>query len=168
MCIDTKIIYLCKLLYQLEYMRILFSSFPEHIIKQYNLRETELNGYFYVEIRRFIYGLPHAGKLINKGLKVNLAPHYYFEVPHTPGLWRHITRPITFSLVVDDFGVKYFNKLDADHLISAFLKNYEIPKDWKVGLYCGITLKWKYGNKIHQRYVDMSMPGYVTKQLKKN
>ena len=29
-------------------------------------------------------------------------------------------RPISFSLVVDEFGVKYINKVDADHLIAAF------------------------------------------------
>eukprot|EP00957_Ditylum_brightwellii_P082019 6236891-Ditylum_brightwellii.AAC.1 len=29
-----------------------------------------------------------------------------------PGLWRHTTRDIRFTLVVDDFGVKYTNKED--------------------------------------------------------
>jgi hypothetical protein len=29
----------------------------------------------------------------------------------TPGLWTHKTRPILFSLVVDDFGVKYVGKV---------------------------------------------------------
>ena len=79
-----------------------------------------LHGYIYVEIRRSIYGLLQAGALENKGLKGNLAPHGYFEAPHTPGLWRQITRPIYFSLVVDDFGVKYINKADTDHPITAF------------------------------------------------
>ena len=59
----------------------------------------------YFEIRRSIYGLPQTGKLANTALK-HLAPYRYFEVAHTPGLWRHINRPIAFSLVVDDFGVK--------------------------------------------------------------
>ena len=62
--------------------------------------------YLYVEIRRSIYGLPQVGALANKGQKETLAPNGYIEVPHTPGLWSHITRPIYFSLVVDNFGVK--------------------------------------------------------------
>ena len=140
-------------------MRIPLSEFPEHIIKQYSLIEKALNGYVYVEIIRSIYGLPQAGTLSNKGLKLNLAPHGYFEVPHTPGLWRHITRPILFSLVVDDFGAKYIDKADADHLIAALKKHYEISEDWTGGLYCGITIMWHYDNAIYKLYGDISMPG---------
>ena len=70
-----------------EYMRITLSAFLEHIIKQYNLREKALSGNFYVDIRRSIYGLPQAGALANKYPKVNLTPHGYFDVPHTPELW---------------------------------------------------------------------------------
>ena len=77
------------------------------------------NGYVYVEIRRSIYGLPQAGKLANTPLKEHLAPYGYFEVAHTPGLWQHITCPIAFSLIVDDFGVKYVHKEDADHLANS-------------------------------------------------
>ena len=53
-----------------------------------------------------------------------LAPHGYFEVTHTPILWKHITRPISLPLVVDDFGVKYIDKADAEHLIAALKKHY--------------------------------------------
>ena len=76
-----------------------------------------MNGYVYVEIRR-----SQADTLANKGIKVKLEPHGSFEVPHTPGLWKHITRPISFSLVVDNFGVKYIDKADVDHLIVALKK----------------------------------------------
>ena len=72
----------------------------------------------YIEIRRPIYGLPQAGKLANTALKEHLAPYGYFEVSHMPGLWRHITRPIALSLIVDDFGVKYAHKDNADHLAN--------------------------------------------------
>ena len=64
-------------------------------------------GQVYLEVRRAIYGLPQAGALANKQLKKFLAPDGYYEVAHTPGIWRHATRPTQFSLVVDDFGVKY-------------------------------------------------------------
>ena len=79
-------------------------------------------GYVYVKIRRFIYGLTQAGKLANTALKEHFAPYGYLEVAHTPGLWQHITCPIALSLVVDDFGVKYVHKDDADHLSNS-LKN---------------------------------------------
>ena len=132
MCFDIKKIYLCTLLDQLEYMHIQLSAFPEHIIKHYNLREKALNVYIFVEIRISIYGLPQAVALTNKCLKVNLAAHGYFESPHTSGIWRHITRPISFSLVVENFGVKYINKADADHLISALKDTMKYHKTGQV------------------------------------
>ena len=46
------------------------------------------------------------------------------------GLWRHVTRPISFTLVVDDFGIKYTNKEDVDHLIKCLKENYDLTQDW--------------------------------------
>jgi hypothetical protein len=39
------------------------------------------------------------------------------------GFWTHKTRPICFTLVVDDFAIKYTNKVDATHLIEATKKD---------------------------------------------
>ena len=64
-----------------------------------------------MEIRKAIYGLPQAGVLANKLLKKRLASAEYYEMPHTPGLWKHVSHPIAFTLVVDDFGVKYVGKI---------------------------------------------------------
>ena len=115
-------------------MQIPLSTFPEPIINQYNLYEKSKDGYMYVNIRLSIYGLPQAGSLENKGLKENLATHGYFEVTHTPGLWKHITRPIYFSLVVDYFVMKYVDKSDADHLIAILKNRDKISRDWEEGL----------------------------------
>jgi hypothetical protein len=49
-----------------------------------------------------MYGLPQAGRLANNLLVKRLAHHGYHPVEHTPGMWRHKMRPITFTLVVDD------------------------------------------------------------------
>ena len=56
------------------------------------------------EIRRSIYGLPQSGKLENEYIPKKIAPHGYYEVKYTPELWKHISRPIQFTIVVDDFG----------------------------------------------------------------
>ena len=142
-----------------EYMKMPLSIFPEHIKRQYNMEAHALNGFVYLEIRKAIYGLPQGGILANKLLRKRLAPHGYYEVAHTPGLWRHVTRPIEFSLVVDDFGVKYVGKKHADHLLKVLHKYYKTSIDWKGSLYCGISLNWNY----NERYVDISMPGYIDK-----
>ena len=49
----------------------------------------------------------------------------------------HATKPVLFSLVVDDFGVKYIDKENADHLIQALQKLYTISIDWNGSLLCG-------------------------------
>ena len=54
-----------------------------------------------------MYGLPHAGFLAHAKLTSVLAPHRYAPAKNTPVLWTHATHPIAFSLVVDNFGVKY-------------------------------------------------------------
>jgi len=87
------------------------------------------NGYVYVEIRKAIYGLRHAGVLANKLLEEPLAPKGYSEVPHLSGLWKHISHPIKFTLVVDYFGVKYAGKKHTDHLINALKHYYKIAED---------------------------------------
>ena len=110
-----------------------------------------------------MYGLPQAGILANKLLKERLLQNGYFEVPHTPGLFRHKTRPVWFTLVVDDFGIKYVGKEHAQHLLGVLKEFYEIEEDWMGSLYCDITLDWHYD----QQYVDISMVNYVLKQLAK-
>jgi hypothetical protein len=90
--LDIKNFYLGTPLNRYEYMRIPLTLFPAHIIEQYQLRDKAKNGHIYVEIRKaIVYGLPQAGILANKLLKVRLAPAGYCEVSHTPGLWKHIT-----------------------------------------------------------------------------
>jgi hypothetical protein len=99
--------------------------------------------------------------LANKKLRQKLAPFGYHKCVDTPGLWKHESRPLTFTLVVDDFGVKYENKEDADHLIASIKSTYKLTKDWTGNLYCGISLDWDYINQT----VDISMPGYIKKKL---
>ena len=93
-----------------EDMRMPMKLFSKHIIQQYNLRKHAKNGCVYIEIRKATYGLPQSGRLVNKQLTKFLEPEGYYEITHTPGLWRHKTRPIQFMLVVDNFGVKYVGK----------------------------------------------------------
>ena len=85
-----------------------------------------------------MWGLPQAGILANKLLKKHIAPHRYFECKQTPSLWKHTTRPIIFTLVVNDFGIKYEQQEDIDHLIACIKKKYELTIDWDGDLYCGI------------------------------
>ena len=78
------------------------------------------NGSVYVEVRKGMYGLPQAGLLAQEQLIEHLKMHGYYQSKMVPGLWHHKTRPMTFTLVVYDFGVKYKNEKDAKHLRGDF------------------------------------------------
>jgi hypothetical protein len=111
-----------------------------------------------------MYRLPQASILAKKLLKERLARHGYFDQPHTPGLWKHVTRLVWFNLCVDNLGIKYIGCKHLQHLYDALRKEtYEIVEDWTSNLYCRITLKWNY--KKH--HVDLAMPAYVKKHLTK-
>ena len=109
-----------------------------------------------------MWGLPEAGILANKLLQKRLKPHGYHECVNTPGLWRHTTRLITFSLVVNNFGVKYVGKEHADHLISCLKREtYKLTKYLGRGLIlrhlapmglCGTKAR-HFDARIHQKSI---------------
>ena len=112
----------------------------------------------WIEIRKSIYGLPQSEKLENDYLRKKIAPHGYFEVKHTPGLWTYITGPMQFTLVVDYFCVKYIRRKDPEHLLSVLEKEFTaVSTDWEGALYFGITLECNY----EEIWLDISMPGYI-------
>jgi hypothetical protein len=139
------------------YMRIPISLIPDDIMQLYNLAPLVKNGHVYVRIEKGMYGLPQAGIIANERLTKFLEPQGYTPCPITPGLWQHKTRTIQFSLVVDDFGIKYTDKADVHHLIAALSKDYVLKVDWAGTNYCGLTFAWDYANHT----VDISMPGYI-------
>jgi len=63
-----------------------------------------------------MYGLPAAGKLSNDLLVKRMSKAGYHPCQYTPGLWKHVWRPVTFTLVVDDFGIKFVGDEHANHL----------------------------------------------------
>ena len=90
-----------------EYACIATKHVPQQFIDEYNLASVIFNGYLYLKVVKGMYGLPQAGTLANKFLKICLAPHGYIECAHMPRLWKHITKQTTFPLWVNDFGTHY-------------------------------------------------------------
>jgi hypothetical protein len=125
-------------------MKMPLSLFPSWTREQYNLEKHAKNGFVYIELHRVVWGLPQAGILANELLHKQLLPHGYYKCKHTPGLWRHLTCPISFTLVVNIFGVKYVGQEHVDHLITCIKEIYELTKDWSGDLCCGIKLLWGY------------------------
>ena len=109
--------YLDTPLDHLEHACIAVKYVPHHFIDEYNLALLITNGYLYLEVVKGVYGLPQAGIMANKLLKIWLAPHGYIECTHIHGFWKNVSRKTTFTLWVD-FGTCYTFRADVIHLIK--------------------------------------------------
>ena len=128
---DLKV-YLNTPLKRYEYVQLKLEDTPKEILEEYKLKEKATSeGYVYLEIRKGMYGLPQAGLLAQQLLEERLAKHGYMQGKLIPGFWTHKWQSIQFTLVVDDFGVKYEGKEHAEHLMNTLKENYEISEDWE-------------------------------------
>ena len=108
-----------------------------------------------------MYGLPRAVIIVQILLKERLTKHSYHQGEKNPRFWRHVTRPISFTLIVDNVGVKLVGKEHVDRLIAILEEFYVVDKDWEGKKYCSIMLDWDYV----KRQVHISMLGYYKETL---
>ena len=160
--IDIKDFYLNTPMEKPEFMRMKINDLPPEFVALYNLNEiADQNGTVYMRIQKGMYGLPQAGILAQKLLEQPLNKHDYQQSPITPGLWKHDTRPISFTLCVDDFGVKYVGREHAEHLRNVLNEHYKCAVDWDGKKYLGMDIDWDYeGHKVH-----VSMLEYIPEAL---
>ena len=105
---DIKNFYLNNALPYPEYMKFHISTILQEIIDKYNLLEiVENNSFVYVKIVKGMYGIKQAGIIAHKALVNHLTPFGYHPDCHTPGLWKNETRDTIFTLVVENFAIKY-------------------------------------------------------------
>jgi hypothetical protein len=101
---DIKDFYLNTPMARYEYMLLCIADMPDNVTEHYNLRDKATpGGYIYCEIQKGMYSLPQAGIIAQQLLKECLWKHGYRQSQLTPGLWKHDTQPISFSLVVNNF-----------------------------------------------------------------
>ena len=159
--VDVKYYYYSTPLSRYEYLRIALKDIPEEIVHQYKLQNIIHNGYVYIEVQKGMPGLKQAGEIANDRLKLHLVKYGYVPTDRTPALWVSKTNNVSFTLCVDDFGIKYTKKSDAEHLLQALRKLYVISVDWTGSKYLGLTLDWNYD----KRTVKLSMPKYIENVL---
>ena len=146
-----------------EYMKIHRKFIPQDIFDKYELADKLAGDFVYVEIQKGMYGLPQSGRIANEWLKPHLEKWGCYECEHTHGLFKHETRPVMFALVVDDFGVQYIGKDNTEHLYECIKAKCTCTYEEEGDLCCGIKLEWNYD----EHWVDLSMPGYVEKNLQR-
>jgi hypothetical protein len=87
----------------------------------------------------------------------------YSQSKIIPGLWTHKSRKTCFTLVVNNFAIKFTLMKDAKHLIEALKKDCMITIDWGATKYIGLTIDWDYD----KGQVHVHMPGYLDKAFLK-
>ena len=112
-----------------------------NIIDHYNLQPLIHNGYVYARIKKAWYGLKKSGEIVHDNLVAHLLKYGYKKAPWTDSPFLHATWNILFTLVVNDFGIKYTQKEDVDHLIASIRKKYLFKIDWDAKQHIGMHLK---------------------------
>ncbi len=149
-------------------MHLKLADIPEEIIEEYKLCEIVTdNGYVYCKIRKGMYGVPQAGLIAQELLEQRLSKVGYRQSKIIPGLWTHKTRKTCFTLVFDNFAIKFTKIEDAKHLIEALEKDYKITIDWGVTKYIGLTIDWEglqqgTSTCAHARLLRQSIPEIQT------
>jgi hypothetical protein len=162
MTIDLKDFFLHGSSGRAEYMRIPLKWIPEADMNKYNIDSyiKPEDATVLVEITGNMYGLVNAALVSNQDVIKLLNSHGFVET-NTPQIFKHTTRNIQFSLVVDDFGVKYNDDDDAKYLIATLQKAYQCTIDWTGKLYLGMTINI---DRIKQ-VLSISMDGYIERLL---
>jgi hypothetical protein len=158
MTLDIKDFYLGTPMDRKEYMKIAVDQFPEEARAQFINPGMVKNGHVLVEINKGIYGLAQAGRLAQDRLVALLEDNGYRPIsPLNPCIFKHENRDVTFSLVVDDFGVMYERKEDVCHLLETLREIYTVKEDWTGSSYVGYNIV----HDIDKATITLSMPGYI-------
>ena len=99
-------------------MKMNINMILQEIIDQYKLNNiVDYKGWIYMKICKCMYGLKQAGVIAHNKLAQHLKLYGYHPVTFTSGLWKHQDLDTIFSLVVDDFSIKY----TSDKISTIFL-----------------------------------------------
>ena len=117
MTIDIKDFFLQINIKDDEYMQIHSKYFMPEICKKYNIDKIlAQDQHVYCKINKGMYGLKQAAQQTYDDLKTHLKEYGYEPDLFAQYIWKYNTQQTKFCLCVDDFGVQFFNKNDAEHL----------------------------------------------------
>ena len=108
----------------------------------------------YFDIYKTMPGLPQSGILSQRKLISHLQLGGFYQTD-TPMLFRHDTRDIGFTLVVDDFGIKYQDRKDFGYLSSHLEKLYTIKAYPIATSFLGYTIQH---DRSIARTITLSIP----------
>jgi hypothetical protein len=115
-----------------------------------------------MEVNKSMYGFPHAGQIAQDVIIERLAKHGYHQTGATC-LFRHDTNGVAFTLVVDDFGVKFKDPIAADDLICCRQLHYTLTIKETATKSLGLTI----AVDPVAREVRLCTPGVIPKALQR-
>ena len=60
-----------------------------------------------------------------------MVPYGYTPVKFTLGLWKNNSNNVIFALIVNNFGIKYISKENAEHLVNTLWNKYkDVEVNW--------------------------------------
>jgi hypothetical protein len=120
--------------------------------------------FLFCDVLKTVTGLPQSGLLSQLRLISLLTQHGLSETC-TPMLFRHHTHSTAFTLVVNDFLVRYSHPSELDHLVSCLSTLYELKvhRDLLRYTYLGYTLD--YSPTSPSPCMTLSMPNHIPSML---
>ena len=105
-------------------------SIPTEFWEQYNLdKYVDDRGRVHAIVLKGMYGLPQAGRVASDHLLPRLSEDNFHPTGIVPGLFKHSTNSIIFTLIVDDFFVFHTDIKDMQLLETTLRKWYTITVD---------------------------------------
>jgi hypothetical protein len=149
---------------QQVYVPVPAQLFSPESLDRRNLRQYIDKGQILLLVTRSIYGLRQAGRLSKERLDGFLAAGGYLEDELVPCVYRHASNGVVFCLVVDDFAVRHHGPAGKEHLLKTLGDaGYLLKIDHEGKKFVGLTIAYNRS----ARYIDISMPDYVPKMLKR-
>ena len=155
--LDLTDFYLMSRLEKPEWIKIPIKNIPRSLLEEHNLLQFIFDEHILCRVDGTMYGHPASGRLANADLVQHLAAHGYAQDDNVPCMFAHSKAPISFSLVVDDFGIKYTNDEDIADLVRVLKLKYQLRVDLTGSKYIGVRLDWDYTANT----MVPSMPTYV-------
>ena len=83
---------------------------PEEIMKTYNSYSKDYHNIIRMKVHKGMYVLQESEALSNEQLSQHICTYSCRPTKHTPGLWKYEYDKIIYTLLVDNFRVKYLTK----------------------------------------------------------
>ena len=127
--LDLTDFYLMSRLEKPEWIKIPTKNIPRALLEKHDLISYIVDEHILCRVDGTMYGHPASGRLANADLVQHLAAHGYAQDANVPCMFAHSKAPISFSLVVDDFGIKYTNDEDIADLVRVLKLKYQLRVD---------------------------------------